>query len=105
MLIDLKVGIGVSIDGFTEEENSMRIDRDGNTVFKKIFLVPDKINVIGLESAVKVGCDKVNAFLPLLLIELHLVEIRNNKSHRQRNKRETNKHLRKFDCQRIFFHP
>ncbi|SFC69452.1 FibroRumin system radical SAM peptide maturase [Butyrivibrio sp. YAB3001] len=35
-LIDLKVGIGVSIDGFTEEENSMRIDRDGNTVFKKI---------------------------------------------------------------------
>jgi uncharacterized protein len=35
-LKSLGVGIGISIDGFTEAENAMRVDRAGNTVFKKI---------------------------------------------------------------------
>ena len=35
-LQELKVGIAISIDGFTEEANKMRVDTAGNPVFKKI---------------------------------------------------------------------
>ncbi len=35
-LKELGVGIGISIDGFTAEENEMRIDRAGNPVFDKV---------------------------------------------------------------------
>ena len=35
-LKELGVGIGISVDGFTEEENSMRVDLSGRTVFSRV---------------------------------------------------------------------
>lgn len=35
-LNELHVGIGISIDGFSEEDNSMRVDKSGNPIFNQL---------------------------------------------------------------------
>lgn len=50
----LGVSIAVSIDGFTAEANSMRVDTAGNSVFNKILKTLDMCKKIGVEISLSV---------------------------------------------------
>lgn len=53
-LKELGVSIAVSIDGFTEKANSMRVDVAGNTVFNKILKTLDMCKKIGVDVSLSV---------------------------------------------------
>lgn len=53
-LEELGVGIAISIDGFTEEANSMRVDVAGHPVFSKVLKTLDMCKRMGVEVALSV---------------------------------------------------
>lgn len=53
-LKELGVSIAISIDGFTEEANSMRVDIAGNNVFSKILKTLDMCKRIGVDVSLSV---------------------------------------------------
>ena len=53
-LKDLGVGIGISVDGFTEEENQMRVDLAGNPVFSKVLKVISRCQELGVDVSLSV---------------------------------------------------
>ena len=53
-LKELGVGIGISVDGFTEEENQMRVDLAGNTVFNKILQKIQRCRELGADISLSV---------------------------------------------------
>lgn len=53
-LKELGVSIGISVDGFTEESNQMRVDVAGNNVFKKILKTLDMCKEIGVDASLSV---------------------------------------------------
>lgn len=50
----LGVSIGISVDGFTEEANSMRVDVAGNNVFSRILKTLDMCKKIGVDVSLSV---------------------------------------------------
>lgn len=53
-LKELGVAIAISVDGFTEEANSMRVDIAGNNVFNKILKALDMCKRIGVDVSLSV---------------------------------------------------
>lgn len=53
-LKELGVSIAISVDGFTEEANSMRVDTGGKTVFSKILNTLDMCKTIGVDVSLSV---------------------------------------------------
>lgn len=53
-LKELGVAIAISVDGFTEEANSMRVDTAGNNVFNKILKTLDMCKSIGVDVSLSV---------------------------------------------------
>lgn len=53
-LKELGVAIAISVDGFTEEANSMRVDVAGNNVFNKILKTLDMCKNIGVDVSLSV---------------------------------------------------
>ena len=53
-LKELGVSIAISVDGFTEEANSMRVDVAGNNVFNKILKTLDMCKNIGVDVSLSV---------------------------------------------------
>lgn len=53
-LKELGVSIAISVDGFTEEANSMRIDIAGNNVFNKILKTLDMCKKVGVDVSLSV---------------------------------------------------
>ena len=53
-LKELGVSIAISVDGFTEEANSMRVDVAGNNVFNKILKILDMCKRIGVDISLSV---------------------------------------------------
>lgn len=53
-LRNLGVGIGISVDGFTAEENQMRVDLDGNNVFDKILTKIKQCHDLGVDISLSV---------------------------------------------------
>ncbi len=53
-LKELGVAIAISVDGFTEEANSMRVDVAGNNVFNKILKTLDMCKKIGVDVSLSV---------------------------------------------------
>ena len=53
-LKELGVAIAISVDGFTEEANSMRVDIAGNNVFNKILKALDMCKQIGVDVSLSV---------------------------------------------------
>lgn len=53
-LKELGVSIAISVDGFTEEANSMRVDVAGNNVFNKILKTLDMCKRIGVDVSLSV---------------------------------------------------
>jgi len=53
-LKELGVGIAISIDGFTEQENEMRVDRNGNIVFNKILEKITRCKELGINISLSV---------------------------------------------------
>lgn len=53
-LKNLGVSIAISVDGFTEKENSMRVDVSGKNVFAKILKTLDMCKKIGVEISLSV---------------------------------------------------
>lgn len=53
-LKELGVSIAISVDGFTEEANAMRVDVAGNNVFNKILKTLDMCKRIGVEVSLSV---------------------------------------------------
>lgn len=53
-LKELGVSIAISVDGFTEEANSMRVDVAGNSVFHKILKTLDMCKKIGVDVSLSV---------------------------------------------------
>lgn len=53
-LKELGIGIAISVDGFTEKENSMRVDRSGNTVFSKLLEKIQRCQVLGINISLSV---------------------------------------------------
>lgn len=53
-LKELGVAIAISVDGFTEEANSMRVDVAGNNVFSKILKTLDMCKNIGVDVSLSV---------------------------------------------------
>ena len=53
-LKELGVSIAISVDGFTEEANSMRVDVSGKPVFLRILSVLDKCKELGVSVALSV---------------------------------------------------
>lgn len=54
ILKNLNIGVAISIDGFTEEENEMRVDVNGRTVFKDVLRVLDMCKAEGLDVSLSV---------------------------------------------------
>lgn len=53
-LNELRVSIAISVDGFTEEANSMRVDTRGRPVFSRILATLDKCKELGLDVSLSV---------------------------------------------------
>ena len=53
-LKDLGVSIAISVDGFTEEDNSMRVDPKGNTIFNKLLSSLDLCKQLGVKISLSV---------------------------------------------------
>lgn len=53
-LKELGVAIAVSVDGFTEEANSMRVDKNGHAVFKNILNALRKCKELGVDVSLSV---------------------------------------------------
>lgn len=53
-LKELGVSIAISVDGFTEKANSMRVDIEGNNVFSKILKTLDMCKNIGVDVSLSV---------------------------------------------------
>lgn len=53
-LKDLGIGIAISIDGFTEQENEMRVDKNGEIVFKKILKKITRCQELGINVSLSV---------------------------------------------------
>ena len=53
-LKELGVSIAISVDGFTEEANAMRVDVAGNNVFSRILKTLDMCKRIGVEVSLSV---------------------------------------------------
>lgn len=53
-LKELGVAIAISVDGFTEEANSMRVDVAGNNVFNKILKTLDMCKKVGVDVSLSV---------------------------------------------------
>lgn len=53
-LKELGVAIAISVDGFTEEANSMRVDVAGNNVFNKILKTLDMCKMVGVDVSLSV---------------------------------------------------
>lgn len=53
-LKDLGVGIAISVDGFTERENEMRVDRNGEIVFNKILEKITRCQELGVNVSLSV---------------------------------------------------
>ncbi|MCI2160974.1 MAG: FibroRumin system radical SAM peptide maturase [Oscillospiraceae bacterium] len=53
-LKELGVSIGISIDGFNEEANKMRVDVAGNPVYKRILKILDRCKVLGANASLSV---------------------------------------------------
>lgn len=53
-LKELGIGVAISVDGFTEEENRMRIDRSGKVVFGKILEKIERCQELGLNISLSV---------------------------------------------------
>ncbi len=53
-LSELRVAIAISIDGFTEEANSMRVDIAGKPVFSRILATLDKCREMGINISLSV---------------------------------------------------
>lgn len=53
-LSDLGVGIGISIDGFTEEENQMRVDTSGKTTFSRVLTTLNRCKTLGVNVSLSV---------------------------------------------------
>ena len=53
-LKELGVSIAISVDGFTEEANSMRVDIAGNNVFNKILKTLDMCKKVGVDVSLSV---------------------------------------------------
>ena len=53
-LKELGVGVAISVDGFTENDNAMRVDRQGNTVFGKILEKIKLCQELGLDISLSV---------------------------------------------------
>jgi len=53
-LNELGVSIAISIDGFTEEANRMRVDTSGHTVFARIISALDKCKKLGVDVSLSV---------------------------------------------------
>ena len=53
-LKELGVSIAISIDGFTEEANAMRVDVAGNNVFNKILKTLDMCKRIGVDVSLSI---------------------------------------------------
>lgn len=53
-LKELGVAIAISVDGFTEEANSMRVDIAGNNVFNKILKTLDMCKKVGVDVSLSV---------------------------------------------------
>lgn len=53
-LKELGVGIGISVDGFTEEENSMRVDLSGRTVFSRVISIIERCQELDVDVSLSV---------------------------------------------------
>ena len=53
-LKDLGVGMAISIDGFTEESNSMRVDKDGKPTFSHILNILNECKELGVDISLSV---------------------------------------------------
>jgi len=53
-LNELRVSIAISVDGFTEEANSMRVDTRGRPVFSRILATLDKCKELGVDVSLSV---------------------------------------------------
>ena len=53
-LKELGVGVAISVDGFTEQENAMRVDQGGKTVFHKVLEKIARCQALGLNITLSV---------------------------------------------------
>lgn len=53
-LKELGVAIAISVDGFSEEANRMRVDRSGNPVFSRVLETLDKCRALGVDVSLSV---------------------------------------------------
>ena len=53
-LKELGVGVAISVDGFTEKENDMRVDRNGNVIFERILEKITRCRELGVSISLSV---------------------------------------------------